>query len=140
MDTKKLLATATVLLLGIASVLLLMQTTSASAGKGTPPSSSVKPPSAKKYDGIKVCKETVHDGCFSDGLCSATDPERSFARKLAIARWARNVSESFGSKWATWDIAVDKNINCHEDDCAVGYHSCDVSARPCKFKEFKKQQ
>ncbi len=139
MDTKKLSATATVLLLGITSILLLMQTTSASAGKA-PPSSSVKPPNAKKYGGVKVCKETVHDGCFSDGLCSASDPERSFARKLAITRWARNVSESFGSKWATWDIAVDKNINCHEDDCAVGYHSCNISARPCKFKEFKKQR
>jgi hypothetical protein len=123
-----------VLVIGILINALLMQTTFAGAGKDTPPSSIVEPPSAKKYGGLKVCVNERYHG-----------KDQHTAKKEALRRaihiWYGTVLiRGLGDKWASWGLAADKIINCKlvpYETYGVLITECEVSARPCSLKSMK---
>ena len=73
-------------------------------------------------------------GHFHHGSSSVQKSKRK-AKREAIISWQDFTDFEYGSDWATFSRATEKGISCSR----IGGWSCDVQARPCRYKRRKRR-
>lgn len=68
------------------------------------------------------------DGHFHNGS-SAGEPSKAAALSTAIGSWASFTAFEYGTDWASFKKAANKEVTCKQSGSSW---SCDVNARPCK--------
>ena len=60
---------------------------------------------------------------------SGSGPSVSAATAEAVRDWAGFTALEYGSSWASWNVAIEKQVNCGRSNAGF---SCDIVATPCR--------